>query len=584
MDSFQAICRICESRDNLCDLTNKHNETVAEKLTSLTTIRIQPDDLLPRCICVDCVNTLHVAYEFLLRCEAAEQRLQVRIQKHLQAESHEPEASAENPIVLGAVEYLVDVPGEHGPEEDSVLIEDMKAENDDESTSETDLENCNSTDETKDTDSLDQTQDENLQYESLSVKYTIEEYLEENNENEQKVCTKKQYETYVTFERSARRSALQENGDKLFCCETCGERFEKCNELYLHVKGHGKKRFQCKVCDRWFYRRAHLQSHEVIHTGERNFRCNSCPNMYKSSRNLRRHIKSAHLGEKPFVCDLCGKEFSQKTVLEAHHNTHIQEKNYSCEVCSKKFKSNKLLKLHILRHVRTEQPKQDTAPLECDICHKFYSSKLSLRSHKQTHADAKIACTFCGKSFKIMAHLKVHLRSHTKEQPYECEECHKKFGYESSLRSHRLVHSNQRPYKCDICDVSFRQLNHLKGHKILHSGQKPFECTVCKKSFAQRGNLTIHMRIHGGPSSSPFQCRLCESKKLNNSNALKRHLKVHPTAKVVKIGNLTVIVPEQDGHGEESDDRDLQDDEDDAGGAGEVSQREEVLYKKEKEI
>ena len=63
---------------------------------------------------------------------------------------------------------------------------------------------------------------------------------------------------------------------------------------------------------------------------------------------------------------------------------------------------------------------------------------------------------------------------------------------------------------------------------------------VCNKAFALRGNLTIHMRIHGDPS--PYQCRLCEGKRLNDSNALKRHLKAHPGARMVKTGELTVIV------------------------------------------
>ncbi|XP_055617846.1 gastrula zinc finger protein XlCGF57.1-like [Toxorhynchites rutilus septentrionalis] len=543
MDYLQTICRICESQENLCDLTNKLNENVAQKLVALTTIRIQPNDPLPRCICVECVNTLNLAYDFLLRCEAAEQKLQEEIQKQCaDEEGLTVVVEVEKPMV----EYLLDTRGDESLEEeddrspiDDDTVEEIVEEEDQED------DKCQTVMALEE-ERLEGSEEMELIYETIPGKYTIENCLEEE-ELEPKVEFDIGEETLkdTTIEEAYSPSTQPNESDGKFQCETCGASFEKCTELYQHIKNHGKARFQCKECGRWFSRRAHLLSHEVIHTGERNFQCQSCPNAYKSGRNLRRHVKSAHLGEKPFVCDLCGKEFSQKTVLEAHHSTHIQEKKFSCEVCLKLFKSSKSLKLHLVRHVRIEKPKQETDPLECDVCHKFYSSKISLRSHKQMHSDTKIACTFCGKSFKILAHLKVHLRSHTKEQPYECGECHKKFGYESSLKTHQLVHSNERPYKCDLCNVSFRQLNHLKGHRFLHSGEKPFECEVCKKTFALRGNLTIHMRTHGGPDSSPFQCRLCEGKKLNDSNAMKRHLKVHPTAKVVKMGTLTVIV-EQD--------------------------------------
>uniref|UniRef100_A0A1Q3G1B6 C2h2-type zn-finger protein n=1 Tax=Culex tarsalis TaxID=7177 RepID=A0A1Q3G1B6_CULTA len=548
MEIFQTICRICESRENLCDLTNSLNSAVADKLASLTTIRIQDHDPLPRCICVQCVNTLNVAYEFLLRCEAAEQRLQDQIRQHLKLEQEAAELVDEDHDDDDGrtVEYVVEFrdgqqQGEVEEEQGDGLIEEA----------------------------VDQDLDEEGQMEEVigiieehtvpvPVKYAIEEYLEEQEVQEDEIC----------FEQEDRGESLDEPKvernvhDKRFHCETCEASFEKCTELYQHVKTHGKERYKCRQCDRWFSRRAHLQSHEVIHSGERNFSCQTCPNSYKSSRNLRRHIKSAHLGERRFVCDLCGKEFSQKTVLEAHHSTHIQERNYACETCCKRFKSVKLLKLHAVRHTRPEQPDRKpktrpgkpVVPMECDVCHKMYTN---LRSHKQVHSDAKILCTFCGKNFKIMAHLKVHLRSHTKEQPYECKKCNKKFGYESSLKTHLLVHTNERPYKCQQCDQSFRQLNHLKGHKFLHSGEKPFSCVVCKKAFALRGNLTIHMRIHGDPS--PYQCRLCEGKRLNDSNALKRHLKAHPGAKLVKTGELTVIVDDGERAAEEEEEEEEED-------------------------
>ncbi|XP_055586645.1 gastrula zinc finger protein XlCGF57.1-like [Uranotaenia lowii] len=573
MDLFQTICRICASQEELCDLTLELNLPVLHKLTSLTTIRIQENDLLPHCICLECVNKLAMAYEFLLRCEAAEQKLQDdlrKLQQQLMLHADDAEGGLETRLIVSVVEETEErddgspVPFEEAvlklegvdclvDEETAILVEKPEEEK--------------ALEEVEDTQDLifeeydrlssvaivyEPVQVEDVDYEGYLGETIVERKLEEHYAGDDDLSdgiveehdSLDEIGEEIEMEELEMKPALGDYGDKKFFCETCGEGFEKCTMLHIHIKSHGNRRYKCDQCDRWFSRKTHLRGHEVIHTGERNYQCHSCPNTYTSSRNLRRHVKSAHLGEKPFVCDLCGKEFSQKTILETHHSTHVQDKNFDCEVCQKKFKSKKLLDLHLKRHLKVSMPKNSEPydPVECDICQKVYSNKLSLRTHKQMHTDFKIECSFCGKHFKIMAHLKVHLRSHTKEQPYECAECHKKFGYESSLKTHMLTHTDARPYKCGTCDTTFRQLNHLKAHQLLHTGAKPFECAVCKKSFALRSNLTIHMRIHGDSEASPYQCRLCEGKKLNDSNAIKRHLKAHPSGKIIKIGALTVIV------------------------------------------
>ncbi|GBM28364.1 Replication initiator 1 [Araneus ventricosus] len=73
----------------------------------------------------------------------------------------------------------------------------------------------------------------------------------------------------------------------------------------------------------------HTQSHRT--DKEKRFVCDVCGKDFSNKHNLHAHHRE-HTGEKLFVCPTCGKKFTQKSNLTTHLRTHTGEKPFSCHI------------------------------------------------------------------------------------------------------------------------------------------------------------------------------------------------------------------------------------------------------------
>ena len=173
---------------------------------------------------------------------------------------------------------------------------------------------------------------------------------ENNDRGEEAKCGK-------TVRRDAFKihtSFHREGGDnERVCCDKCGKDFSNKNALHTHKKTvHEGKRprwmttpASCTICNTAFKNSIHLNRHKIkSHSTDKKYECKYCRKRFCSLPEMRSHEITHE--EPQFKCSFCGKMVKNMSTLVFHEREHTGERPFVCDVCGKGFKASCSLTTH----------------------------------------------------------------------------------------------------------------------------------------------------------------------------------------------------------------------------------------------
>jgi hypothetical protein len=83
---------------------------------------------------------------------------------------------------------------------------------------------------------------------------------------------------------------------------------------------------------------------------------------------IKNQNKIVFQGEKPYMCSICGLQFSRSDFLKNHSFSHTNERPFHCHICGKGFKMNHSLQVHMKNH----QTDTITSTIE-SVCRRVWS-------------------------------------------------------------------------------------------------------------------------------------------------------------------------------------------------------------------
>ena len=174
-------------------------------------------------------------------------------------------------------------------------------------------------------------------------------------------------------------------------CPECGIQCRSTVQLRNHRESeHGISlekenkglRINCEECGKSiikYYKKKHF---ERWHSPDEKLPCDQCNKTFVNKKCLKDHQESSHITD---ICSLCGKQILRKTMIQHIDRMHSEDqpKQFRCEVCKKGFHNYAVYKYHSVIHTGEK-------PNVCEYCGKGFAQSKNLEGHiKGVHFGIK---------------------------------------------------------------------------------------------------------------------------------------------------------------------------------------------------
>jgi len=201
---------------------------------------------------------------------------------------------------------------------------------------------------------------------------------------------------------------LVHSDEKNYKCDQCNKCFKRKGELKLHLGTkmhyryiHSEKlsALTCSYCNKTFISKSGLESHMFTHSGKV-YTCEACNKKFSRPMSLSQHIRRKHENQELHLkCQFCDQSFYSTSDFGAHVRKHIGENPFPCSECSKEFSQKYLLLKHIQKVHENGMAKElheITGSMKSELCSNTFTGNKSLAQHSMLHNVGKeIKCRPC---------------------------------------------------------------------------------------------------------------------------------------------------------------------------------------------
>lgn len=263
-------------------------------------------------------------------------------------------------------------------------------------------------------------------------------------------------------------------------CQECGNDVECYSDHSQQdtIQG-GEKPYKYNECGKSFSQSYFMIQHWILHNREHPTVLQEYEKDVNQSSCLFMQLVT-DTGYKSYVCNKCGKTFSQKTHLLCHQKIHTEEEPWENQ-------DGDCPADHDSQPFECHKPPPGKT-YNCNECGQSFSQSFHLSLHQKTHTQKCYECAKCKAPFNSNRYLLQHQKIHAAKMNTEDREGGKACR-QSSLLVQQSVHTAEEPYKCDECGKTFSHSLALKIHQRVHSGEKPYKCNKCGKAFTRTVTL-----------------------------------------------------------------------------------------------